>query len=200
MAQRRLLLAVVALVAGLLLVARCGLGDSAEPPDPVGASPRAADGAVDRPDTGASGPGDQTDTDAAAVDAPPPATAPAPPAGSMPDDDGALPEGTSASPTGPAQPEAIAAAEGFARAWVRGDAGWSDRLAELATPELARTLREADPATVPAATVTGPGDVLSEVPGWASVGVPTDAGTLVLHVVETDDGWLVSAIDWRPRW
>lgn len=105
-----------------------------------------------------------------------------------------------APPTAGPQPTAVTAAEEFARAWVSTDPRWPASLAELATPGLAEALAEVDPAAVPARAVIGPGSVVTEVPGWVSVGVPTDTGTVVLHVVAVDDGWLVSAIDWRPRW
>lgn len=106
----------------------------------------------------------------------------------------------SSADTGPAQPAAVAAAEEFARAWVHTDEQWSTRLAELATADVLESLSGVDPATVPATAVTGPGNMVSEVPGWASVAVPTDVGTVVLHVIAVDDAWLVSAIDWRPEW
>lgn len=201
MDRRRLLLVAVAVVAGLLLVARCGQSGDGPATDP-GAGPPSGD-AVDRAgDPGADDPADPATgaptADTTDATAPPVSVPPADPLAPVEPDSGS-PGPTGTRPTGPAQLAAVAAAEEFARAWVRGDNGWSDRLAGLATAELAGTLADVDPATVPATAVTGPGSVLSEVPGWASVGVPTDTGTVVLHVVQAGDAWLVSAIDWRPR-
>lgn len=197
MGRRRVLFAAVVLIAGLLLVTRCGQGgEPARPPgaagqagvDAVGADPHGVDGAT------------VPDADGVSDDLPGAADAPAPATVDASGRDAGPPEHPSASPTGPAQPAAVAAAERFARAWVDNAPGWAERLTELTTPELARTLADADPATVPATFVTGPGAVLSEVPGWARVEVPTDAGSVVLHVVASDEDWLVSAIEWRPRW
>ncbi len=185
MDRRRLLLVAVVIVAGLLLVARCGQAD-----DDTAQELSGVDG-VSAP-TGASG---------ARADA----ITSAPPLASVPAADPHAPlESAAADPTPPAsqpaQPAAVAAAEEFARQWVDADAEWSDRLSALATAQLAASLAGVDPDTVPAAAVTGPGSVVSEVPGWVSVAVPTDAGTVVLHVVQAGDDWLVSVIDWRPRW
>jgi hypothetical protein len=90
-----------------------------------------------------------------------------------------------------AVPEALAAAEGFARAW--SDPGARRRaVARLATPELAAALTE----PVPHAP-TGAPYLLLDAPEWVRVGVPAEGGTIVLDLVRVRGQWLVSALAWR---
>lgn len=192
MDRRPLLLVAVAIVAGLLLVARCGQAGDDTAHEPPADSVAGVDDAGGAPGT-STGPV-PADPPIASV----PAADPHAPLESAPGDTDPVP--TRPSPGEPAQPAALAAAEEFARAWVRTDSQWSTRLADLATADVVASLAGVDPTTVPATSVTGPGTVQSEVPGWASVAVPTDAGTVVLHVVQSGEAWLVSAIDWQPQW
>ena len=50
-------------------------------------------------------------------------------------------------------------------------------------------------ATLPATRVTGAAKAISVSPRSLRVRVPTDAITLVVTVVDTDDGWRVSGYD-----
>lgn len=100
--------------------------------------------------------------------------------------------------TVPGNPGAVAAA--FATAWTRHTgpdaATWADRLAALSTEDLAATLRQVDPAVVPARTVTGT-PLVASTTTWCDAAVPTDAGTLHLRLLYTDR-WRVAVLDWTP--
>lgn len=98
----------------------------------------------------------------------------------------------------PAQvPEALAAAERFAALWASPAPDWYARLAPLATPALAGALAGADPPE-PARELTGAAQLYLDTPQWARIGVPAVRGTVVLDLVATGGGWLVSAVDWWP--
>lgn len=92
---------------------------------------------------------------------------------------------------------AVRVAEQFARQWSDPEPGWHARLGALATPALATALAAADPVHPPP-EATGEGTVLFGAPEWARVRVPGAGGSLVLDLTMSGDGWLVSAVDWRP--
>lgn len=90
--------------------------------------------------------------------------------------------------------------EAFVRAWLQPTDGrsqeqWYTGLARYAMPDLATQLRDVDPTTNPAKTVTGAptATVVSETS--AQVVVPTDAGRATTLCVLIEDGWRVATID-----
>jgi hypothetical protein len=130
------------------------------------------------------------------------ATAPSPGAGvtasPLPDDD------VPADPTPPskqvAAPQALAAAAAFTKAWAHHPDGitaaqWSAAVGKHADPVLAKQLTFTDPRLVPATTVTGPAVSLAGGVSSASVGVPTDAGQVVLTCTLVGGRWAVSDVD-----
>ncbi|GAB1646807.1 hypothetical protein [Krasilnikovia sp. MM14-A1259] len=158
-------------------------------PDDVPAPPAAVTSAS--PPAGGTATAVQTPAAAAATS---PAARATPPATTSPDDiddDSTHDLDTAA---------AAAAATRFARSWTRHtgtDAtSWAPRLAALSTPVLAGKLRHADPAGVPATTVTGTPQITA-LPGGADARITTDAGTLHLTLLY-QGRWLVHALDWIP--
>ncbi|WP_026928518.1 hypothetical protein [Glycomyces tenuis] len=98
--------------------------------------------------------------------------------------------------------EAADKALGFAEAWIdtagKSSNTWFQGMQPYMTEEAAELMRGVDPASVPAAEITG----AAEIDG-GEVRIPMDTGTLVLPMIEgsndwADQGWLVSAIDWEP--
>jgi hypothetical protein len=97
--------------------------------------------------------------------------------------------------------EAVDHAVEFAEAWLNpngyGAQGWYDSIEPFLTTETAAAMEGVDPETVPAEEIVG--EATAE---GLKVGVPLDTGTLTLTMVEgsnpwTENGWLVSAIDWE---
>lgn len=106
------------------------------------------------------------------------------------------------SPRPPAASAAAAAgsvAEAFTRAWAnhnRPAAQWLADVTRYADPEFAAQLGTADPANVPANSVTGPPSPIAVNYASASVEVPTDAGKVILTLINDGHSWLVTDI--RP--
>ncbi|GAA3382745.1 hypothetical protein [Cryptosporangium minutisporangium] len=108
---------------------------------------------------------------------------------------------TGPSPSAEVAPSAaIEAGDAFVRAWLQPTDGrsqeqWFAGLSRHALPDLAAQLREVDPTTNPATSVTGEptATVLSETS--ARVVVPTNAGPATTLCVLTADGWRVATID-----
>lgn len=104
-------------------------------------------------------------------------------------------------PLSAAPPEALAVVARWSAAWVRPDVGttaaqWLDGLAPFTTDEYLGVLSGVDPGNVPAARITGEPHAVRVAPRSVQVQVPTDALTLLVTVVETDDGsWRVSGYD-----
>jgi hypothetical protein len=97
-------------------------------------------------------------------------------------------------------PAAIQAGDAFVRAWLQPTDGrsqeeWYAGLARYAVADLAKQMRDVDPSTNPATTVTGEatGTILTE--SSARVVVPTNAGPATALCVLTADGWRVATID-----
>jgi hypothetical protein len=97
--------------------------------------------------------------------------------------------------------EAIDQSVEFAEVWLNpnghGPDGWYDSVVPYVTVEQADLLQGVDPVSIPAESITG--DPAAEGP---KVSIPLDTGTLILTMTEgsnnwTDNGWLVSAIDWE---
>lgn len=92
-------------------------------------------------------------------------------------------------------------ASGFATAWLHADRTpqqWRQAMRPYLTEALAAKLAQADPASVPTATVSGEPTVQPMGRLLAQVSVPTDAGRLVLRVIISGDRWRVDAVDWAP--
>jgi len=97
--------------------------------------------------------------------------------------------------------EAVDRSVEFAEAWLNpngyGATGWYDSIVPFLTDEQADLMQGVDPAAVPAESITG--EAAAEGP---KVSIPLDTGTLTLTMTEgsnnwTENGWLVSAIDWE---
>jgi hypothetical protein len=126
-----------------------------------------------------------------------------------PDDGMAGNEGSEpASPEPPPSPSAGAAgadvvATNFAKAWLHHSgvsaADWHKAVAPYTTKTLADRLDGVDPGSVPANQVTGAATVTATLPTYLEMAVPTDAGTLILHMVVLGGHWLVDTIDWQPK-
>jgi hypothetical protein len=125
------------------------------------------------------------------------------PSSPMPPEDGLVSPEATVSPTvvpGAQTPETVAGA--FAADWVARHVPadvWHARLAERATPELARKLSGVDPAAVPAERVTGQPVLIPHAATIVDVVIPVDSGKLRLRVIAADDRWLVDGVDWERQ-
>ena len=72
---------------------------------------------------------------------------------------------------------------------------WLEGLRATTTDEYLGVLAGVDPSNIPSTRVTGSAKAVVVYPRSVKVQVPTDALTLVLTVVDTDDGWRVSGYD-----
>ncbi|WP_214368390.1 hypothetical protein [Pseudonocardia sp. H11422] len=95
---------------------------------------------------------------------------------------------------------ALRVAADWADAWVDHPDGitseqWLAGLRPLTTDEYLGVLANVDPANVPAARVTGSPQPVKVAPSSVRVEVPTDALTLIVLVVDTEDGWRVAGYD-----
>jgi hypothetical protein len=91
--------------------------------------------------------------------------------------------------------EAVATA--FVGAWARPHADpdtWGDACAAYATPRFAARLRTADPARVPASRELPDATVTTRTDRAATVRVPTDAGAVLVSVVNASGAWRVDDI------
>lgn len=104
-------------------------------------------------------------------------------------------------PLSAAPAEALAVVARWSAAWVRPPAGttaaqWLDGLRPFTTDEYLGVLSGVDPGNVPSVRVTGEPRAVRVAPRSVRVQVPTDALTLLVTVVETDDGsWRVAGYD-----
>lgn len=133
-----------------------------------------------------------------------PTTAPARPApGATPTGSGPSAAPSSAPsplPLTEAPPEAMDAAERWAKAWVRpdedtSDREWLDGLRPLTTEAYLGVLGGVDPQNIPASRVTGEPEPVRVADRSVQVEVPTDALTLRVLVVDTETGWRVAGYD-----
>lgn len=113
-----------------------------------------------------------------------------------------LPELTpSPQPLSSAPAAALQVASAWSAAWVRPPEGttaeqWLDGLRPTTTQEYLGVLATVDPAAIPATRVTGEPRPVSVAAGSVEVEVATDALTLLVLVVRTEDGdWRVSGYD-----
>ncbi|MFI5954134.1 hypothetical protein [Cryptosporangium sp. NPDC051539] len=107
---------------------------------------------------------------------------------------------TGSSPTTEAPDGATRAGESFVRAWLQPTDGrsqkqWFAGLERYASPDLAAQLKDVDPTTNPATTVTGEPTATPLSDTAARVAVPTNAGPATVLCVRTDAGWRVATID-----
>jgi hypothetical protein len=116
--------------------------------------------------------------------------------------------GTAAAPSSEPSPlplaaapsEALVAVERWSRAWVRPPAGisdrqWLDNLRPLTTDQYLGVLSAVDPQNIPATEVTGRATAVRVADRSVQAEVPTDALTLRVLVVETEQGWRVAGYD-----
>jgi hypothetical protein len=97
-------------------------------------------------------------------------------------------------------PEALAAAERWAKAWVRPPEGtsakqWLDGLRPLTTVQYLGVLSGVDPENIPATKVTGRARAVRVADRNVQAEVPTDALTLRVLLVQDEDGWQVAGYD-----
>ena len=95
---------------------------------------------------------------------------------------------------------ALSVAERWAAAWVDHPQGitaqqWVDGLRPFTTDEYLGVLTGVDPANIPASKVVGEPKAVRVAPRSLQVDVPTNALTLRVLVVETEDGWRVAGYD-----
>lgn len=89
----------------------------------------------------------------------------------------------------------------WSAAWVRPPDGtpadrWIEGLRPFTTEEYLGVLATVDPGAVPATVVTGPARAVRVAASSVDVEVPTDALTLIVLVVRTENGdWRVSGYD-----
>jgi hypothetical protein len=103
-------------------------------------------------------------------------------------------------PLSAAPDEAIEVAARWAAAWVRPREGttaeeWLERLRATTTDEYLGVLSGVDPSNIPATRVTGEPRPVRVAASSVQVRVPTDRITLLVLVVETEDGWRVAGYD-----
>jgi len=103
-------------------------------------------------------------------------------------------------PTSSAPGTALSVAARWAAAWTNHPDGitneqWVGGLRALTTPEYLGVLAGVDPANVPASRVTGEPQAVKVAARSVTVEVPTDTLTLVVLVVQTEDGWRVAGYD-----
>jgi hypothetical protein len=103
-------------------------------------------------------------------------------------------------PTSRAPSAAMQVASRWSRAWVRPEPGvtqqqWLDELRPYTSEEYLGVLAAVDPANIPATRVTGEPRPVRVSPSSLQVEVPTDALTLLVLVVETDQGWRVAGYE-----
>lgn len=103
-------------------------------------------------------------------------------------------------PISAAPSPALSVAARWAAAWVNHPPGvtsqkWVDGLRPYTTDEYLGVLTGVDPANIPASRVTGEPRALRVAARSVQVEVPTNALTLNVLVVATEDGWRVAGYD-----
>ena len=106
----------------------------------------------------------------------------------------------SSKPLATAPSTALSVAARWVAAWVDHPQGitsqqWVDGLRPFTTDEYLGVLTGVDPANIPASRVTGEPRPVRVAPRSLQVDVPTNAMTLRVLVVETEDGWRVAGYD-----
>jgi len=100
-------------------------------------------------------------------------------------------------PLSSAPEAAMQVARRWSQAWLRPAAGvsarkWLDGLRPYTAKEYLGVLAEVDPANVPATKLSGSPRAVEVHASSVQVEVPTDALTLRVLVVQTEDGWRVA--------
>ncbi len=140
------------------------------------------------------------------VQAPPPAAVTSAPNPAEPHYGGETGEDTAdgpmyePAPTATPDADMLATARRFAAAWARPNlttTAWLDGVSSCATNDYVRELEDIDPANVPATKVTGDPIVVTSRVDEADVDVPTDGGTLRLHLVHLVGKWWVTSTEWN---
>jgi hypothetical protein len=103
-------------------------------------------------------------------------------------------------PLSAAPDQAIEVAALWAAAWVRPPETttareWLEGLRPTTSDEYLGVLSGVDPSNIPATRVTGEPRPVQVATSSVQVEVPTDALTLIVLVVETEDGWRVAGYD-----
>lgn len=103
-------------------------------------------------------------------------------------------------PLSRAPEEAIEVAARWSAAWVRPAEGttaakWLDGLRATTTDEYLGVLSGVDPGNIPATRLTGEPRPVRVAASSVHVEVPTDTLTLIVLVVDTEDGWRVADYD-----
>jgi hypothetical protein len=103
-------------------------------------------------------------------------------------------------PLSRAPKEAVEVASLWAAAWVRPSEDttadeWLDGLRATTTDEYLGVLSGVDPGNIPATRITGEPRPVRVAASSVQVEVPTDALTLIVLVVDTEDGWRVAGYD-----
>jgi hypothetical protein len=103
-------------------------------------------------------------------------------------------------PVSQAPRAALDVASRWTAAWLRPPDGtstqkWLDGLRATTTDEYLGVLNGVDPANIPSTKVTGPPRPVQVAARSVRVEVPTDALTLIVLVVNTDNGWRVAGYD-----
>jgi hypothetical protein len=106
----------------------------------------------------------------------------------------------SAAPGNAVPRAALEAGESFVQAWLqpgdgRTQATWYDGVVRYSTVDLAKQMRDVDPKTNPATTVTGPATGTVITADSVRVAVPTNAGTATVLCVRLSGGWRAATID-----
>jgi hypothetical protein len=100
--------------------------------------------------------------------------------------------------TAPPAPAALDVADSWGRAWVNHPEGmtneqWRANLRPFTLEEYLDTeMTTVDPANIAATKVTGEPAVVESFTSSVKVKLPTDDGDLLITVIDTGDGWLVS--------
>jgi hypothetical protein len=106
----------------------------------------------------------------------------------------------SALPLSQAPPVALDVAARWSAAWLRPAEGttaqqWLEGLRPTTTQEYLGVLSGVDPANIPSTRVTGEPRAVRVAPRSVEVEVPTDALTLIVLVVDSENGWRVAGYD-----
>jgi hypothetical protein len=97
----------------------------------------------------------------------------------------------------PPSPEALEVAESWGRAWVNHPEGvttdqWLSGLRPFTTEEQLTEMATVEPANIAATEVTGPPEAVESFTSSVKVKLPTNAGELLVTVIERPDGWRVT--------
>ena len=91
----------------------------------------------------------------------------------------------------------MATAVAFVTLWARPydpPRVWREHLRPLASEDFAGQLAQVDPRRVPASRIRGNGRLLSRDAATARVRIATDGGGVIVDLVRSGAGWLVSGL------